>query len=96
VNVVGLGRYFQASISAHRVGVAKPDARIFALAAEAAGVPAASVLHVGDDALLDARGAMDAGMHAVWLNRAGVDWAHGGAKPTVTVASLAQLCQGLA
>lgn len=96
VNVVGLGRFFHASISAHRVGVAKPDPRIFALAAEAAGVPAANVLHVGDDALLDARGAMDAGMHAVWLNRAGVDWAHGGASPSVTVASLAQLCQGLA
>ncbi|MEG2631677.1 MAG: HAD family hydrolase, partial [Comamonas sp.] len=29
VNVVGLGRFFHASISAHRVGVAKPDPRIF-------------------------------------------------------------------
>ena len=96
VHVVGLGRFFHASVSAHRVGVAKPDPRIFALAAQAAGVPAENVLHVGDDALLDARGAMDAGMHAVWLNRAGVDWTHGGASPSATVASLAQLCQGLA
>jgi len=96
VHVVGLGRFFHASVSAHRVGFAKPDARIFALAADAAGVPADSVLHIGDDAMLDVKGAMDAGMHAVWLNRAGVDWPHEGATPHATVASLAQLCQGLA
>ncbi len=96
VHVVGLGRFFHASVSAHRVGFAKPDARIFALAAEAAGVPADSVLHIGDDAMLDVKGAMDAGMHAAWLNRAGVDWPHEGVTPHATVASLAQLCQGLA
>ncbi len=96
VHAVGLGRFFHASVSAHLVGVAKPDPRIFALAAEAAGVPAASVLHVGDDARLDACAARDAGMHAVWLNRGGVDWPHEGAAPPATVASLAQLCQELA
>lgn len=96
VHVVGLGQFFHASVSAHRVGFAKPDARIFALAAEAAGVPIDSVLHIGDDAMLDVKGAMDAGMHAVWLNRGGVDWPHEGASPHATVASLAQLCQGLA
>lgn len=96
VHVVGLGRFFHASVSAHRVGFAKPDARIFALAAQAAGVPAHSVLHIGDDAMLDAKAAMEAGMHAVWLNRAGVDWPHEGVTPHATVASLAQLCQGLA
>ena len=96
VHVVGLGRFFHASVSAHRVGFAKPDARIFDLAAKAAGVPAHSVLHIGDDAMLDVKAAMDAGMLAVWLNRAGVDWPHEGATPHATVASLAQLCQGLA
>ncbi|MOA42056.1 hypothetical protein D3C78_1640780 [compost metagenome] len=54
------------------------------------------MLHVGDDARLDACAARDAGMHAVWLNRGGVDWPHEGAEPPATVASLAQLCQGLA
>ena len=96
VHAVGLGRFFHASVSAHQVGVAKPDPRIFEIAAAAAGVPAASVLHVGDDAHLDACAARDAGMHAVWLNRAGVDWPHEGAALPATVASLAQLCQGLA
>ena len=69
VNLVGLGRFFHASVSARDAGVAKPDARIFHCGAEAAGVAAAQVLHVGDDALLDAQGALDAGMQAVWLRR---------------------------
>ncbi len=66
---IGLARYFRANVSARDAGVAKPDARIFRRAAEAAGVAAAQVLHVGDDALLDAQGALDAGMQAVWLRR---------------------------
>ena len=69
VNLVGLGRFFHASVSARDAGVAKPDVRIFHCGAEAAGVAAAQVLHVGDDALLDAQGALDAGMQAVWLRR---------------------------
>ncbi len=69
VKRVGLGRYFHAAVSARDAGVAKPDVRIFQRAAEAAGVPAAQVLHVGDDAALDAQGALDAGMQAVWLQR---------------------------
>ena len=83
VELVGLGRFFHASVSARDAGVAKPDGRIFHLGAEAAGVPAAQVLHVGDDAVLDAQGALDAGMQAVWLQRpASADGAgHGAAGP---------------
>ena len=69
VERVGLGRYFHASVSARDAGVAKPDVRIFQRGAKAAGVGSAQVLHVGDDALLDAQGALDAGMQAVWLRR---------------------------
>ena len=96
VHVVGIGAHFHAALSATKAGMAKPDARFFHAAAAAAGVAPHEVLHIGDDARLDARGAMDAGMHAVWLNRTGVAWTHEGPEPHVTVASLAQLCQGLA
>lgn len=72
VKLVGLERFFHASVSARDAGVAKPHARIFQRGAEAAGVAAAQVLHVGDDALLDAQGALDAGMQAVWLRRPAV------------------------
>ena len=96
VHRIGIGRYFKASLSATVLGVAKPDARIFHAGAQAAGVAPEAVLHVGDDALLDCRGALDAGMQAAWLNTAGAAWAHGDAAPQATVPSLSALCGLLA
>lgn len=88
---VGLGRYFRAGISATVFGVAKPDARIFQAGAEAAGVPLAQVLHVGDDALLDVLGAHAAGMQTAWVNRGDHPWTQG-VQPHVTVTNLRELC----
>ena len=88
---VGLAGFFRASIAAREFGVGKPDARIFHAAAGAVDVTAADVLHVGDDATLDALGAMNAGMQAVWLNRSDALWPHE-AEPHAQVASLGELC----
>ena len=96
VRVVGIGQHFKASLSASGSGMAKPETRFFHAAADALGVAPEQVLHIGDDAALDVQGAMDAGMHAVWLNRGQLAWPYVGAEPHVTVASLWQLCQGLA
>lgn len=96
VRSIGIARHFHAALSATDSGMAKPEARFFHAAARAARVEPHEVLHIGDDALLDVRGAMDAGMHAAWLNRAGSAWLHGGPAPQITVASLAELCEGLA
>jgi HAD superfamily hydrolase (TIGR01549 family) len=93
VQTIGLGQYFHASLNVQSTGFAKPDARMFHAGAAAAGVPVQQVLHVGDDAHLDAVGAMGAGMHAVWLNREGVDWPVQGATPHATVDSLLTLCR---
>jgi FMN hydrolase / 5-amino-6-(5-phospho-D-ribitylamino)uracil phosphatase len=71
VHAVGIGRYFKASVSAHIVGIAKPDARIFALAAQALGCENDQVLHIGDDAALDVDGALAAGMQAFHVQRPG-------------------------
>lgn len=92
VHTIGLGRFFHASLNVGSTGYAKPDVRMFQAAAQAAGVAVEQVLHVGDDALLDAAGALDAGMHAVWLNRQGVDWPAQGPAPHATVTDLHQLC----
>jgi FMN hydrolase / 5-amino-6-(5-phospho-D-ribitylamino)uracil phosphatase len=89
---VGLHRYFRGALSARGFGVGKPDARIFHAAAALAQVHPERVLHVGDDAALDVRGAMDAGMQAVWLNRAATAWPHAG-MPHATVADLHALCR---
>jgi FMN hydrolase / 5-amino-6-(5-phospho-D-ribitylamino)uracil phosphatase len=91
LDLVGIAHYFQAAISAKSVGVGKPDLRIFQATAQAAGVEMHEVLHVGDDATLDALGALDAGMQAVWLNRQGKLWPHEKQHPTLEIASLDEL-----
>lgn len=95
VQRVGIGQFFRAAISAREFGVGKPDPRIFLAAAGAAEVQPAQVLHVGDDATLDALGALNAGMQAVWLNRGDHPWPHE-AEPPLTVGSLRELCVLLA
>lgn len=88
---VGLGEYFRATISAREFGVGKPDPRIFHAAAGAVEVRPEEILHVGDDATLDALGAMNAGMQAAWVNRADHLWPHE-QLPHVTLGSLTELC----
>jgi len=91
VQRVGLAAYFRASISARDFGVGKPDPRIFHAAAGAVDLLPQDVLHVGDDATLDALGALNAGMQAVWVNRADHPWPHE-QEPHLTIASLTELC----
>jgi putative hydrolase of the HAD superfamily len=86
--------YFKASVSARLVGVAKPDARIFHVAAAQVNVPAEAVLHLGDDATTDVMGAVNAGMQTVWINTQGHEWPHDAAQP-LTVSHLAELCDHL-
>lgn len=70
--VPGLGRLFAAAVSARELGVAKPDAAAFAAACRRAGADPARTLHVGDDPALDVDGALDAGLQAAWVRRAGL------------------------
>jgi putative hydrolase of the HAD superfamily len=87
---IGLARLFRASINAREFGVGKPDPRIFVAAAGAVDVQPEEVLHVGDDATLDALGALNAGMQAAWLNRADVLWPHE-QEPHLVLAHLGEL-----
>ena len=90
VQRIGLGRFFRASINAREFGVGKPDPRIFHAAAGAMDVMPERVLHIGDDATLDALGALNAGMQAAWLNRGDQPWPHA-QEPHVTVEHLSEL-----
>ncbi len=67
---VGLGAYFSGSISAHLIGAAKPEARVFHAACHAAGADPAHTLHIGDDLDADVVGACNAGLQAAWVRRA--------------------------
>ncbi len=75
VRRVGLGEHFVGAIDPVLAGAAKPDPRIFAALIALAGVPAQSILHVGDDALADVEGARACGLRTVWMNRTGAAWA---------------------
>ena len=95
VHRVGIGAHFRASLNAHGFGAAKPDPSIFHAAAQAAGVDASQVLHVGDDAHLDGVGALNAGMQLAWVNRADHAWDHAPLAPHITVSELLALCRAL-
>ncbi len=69
LEVIGLAHYFQATLSAPRLGCAKPGTAIFHLACDALGVAPGEALYVGDDPVLDIEGAQRAGLQTMWINR---------------------------
>ena len=105
LDLVGLAPWFKAAASAHEVGAAKPDVRIFQAAAQALDLPLDAFLHVGDDAALDVEGALACGMQTAWVQRqelehhqtaaesAQLQWPLASPAPQVMVRNLAELCQ---
>lgn len=67
----GLAGRFCGVITADTFGAGKPDPRVFAAAIEAVGVPAGSVLSVGDNLVRDVLAAVEHGMQGRWLARDG-------------------------
>jgi len=66
---IGLGHWFDLKLSAHEVGMAKPDPRIFRLACDRAGVQPEQVLHIGDKHAVDCIAAREVGLKAAWIRR---------------------------
>lgn len=62
---VGIAHHFVSILDSGVLGIAKPDARIFAQAAAALGLPIGEVVHVGDSEAADVVGAKRAGAWAV-------------------------------
>lgn len=73
LEVIGLARHFHASIAAHRLGCAKPEAAIFHAACDALQVLPAEAVYVGDDPALDVEGAQRAGLRGIWMRRSGIE-----------------------
>lgn len=67
----GLGDLAADGFFSGELGVAKPDPRIFAVAAARLGRAPAEVAYVGDRWEVDVVGSSAAGMVSVWLDRAG-------------------------
>lgn len=71
----GLEPYFEAMLFACELPAPKPDARAFLAACAALSVAPAQTLMVGDSLKNDVRGALNAGLQAVWFNRHAPDQA---------------------
>lgn len=65
----GLASYFEVVIASLEEGFEKPDKRIFDKALLAMGVKSSEAAHVGDDPIDDLRGAKEAGMRAILVDR---------------------------
>ena len=92
---IGIGHWFTAHVSAADAGVAKPHRAIFDRAQRRALVPHGAMLHVGDDPEADVRGAREAGLQSVWINRRNVDWPDELDRADVEVSNLRELLDAL-
>ncbi|WP_437059660.1 HAD family hydrolase [Streptomyces sp. enrichment culture] len=91
LRVLGVHDRFEAILCAAELGVSKPEAGAFAAACDALGLAASEVAYVGDHPEIDGRGAHDAGLLSVWIDRGGV---HAAVDPPAgprRIASLAEL-----
>ncbi|GAA4899086.1 HAD family hydrolase [Streptomyces coeruleoprunus] len=87
LRVLGVRDRFEAVVCAAELGVSKPDPAAFHAACEALGLPPHEIAYVGDQPDIDARGATEAGLRGVWLDRAGL----GGRPDLLRITTLDQL-----
>jgi putative hydrolase of the HAD superfamily len=69
LNGLGAGSSFEEIFVSSRVGYAKPDARIFHAALNRHGLKPENAIHVGDSEPNDLRGASNAGLRGVLIDR---------------------------
>lgn len=88
-----LCRYFKDIIESAVVGFRKPDPALFALGANALGIPPENILVAGDSYRKDICPALTLGCHAVWLKKK--CWEQekiiDGMKPDAIISTLAEL-----
>ncbi len=89
----GIREYFKAVIESAKVGVRKPDSKIFQLALDALGTKAEETLVIGDDYKKDILPAKSLGCPTLWLK--GKGWDSDDAAP-IDQAAISQLDEILA
>lgn len=63
----GFAPLLTATVDSGRIGLSKPDPRIYTCAADALGLPAEEILHVGDSYERDVVAAHRAGLRTAWV-----------------------------
>ncbi|MFF3640688.1 HAD family hydrolase [Streptomyces sp. NPDC002564] len=71
LTVLGVRDRFEAVLCAADLGVSKPAAEAFRAVCTELGLAPAEIAYVGDQPEIDARGARDAGLLGIWLDRNG-------------------------
>lgn len=69
LRLLGVRDRFEAVLCAAELGVSKPEAGAFLAACDALALPPSQVAYVGDHPEIDGRGAADAGLLSVWIDR---------------------------
>lgn len=90
IHRLGLDTYLSFYISPRTAGAAKPERKIFEHACSLLEVSPGEVVHVGDHPDEDMRGAQEAGLHTVWMNRFDLTWDHA-VTPDAMITDLRQL-----
>ncbi|MGY0018925.1 HAD family hydrolase [Streptomyces sp. YJ-C3] len=87
LRALGVRDRFEAVVCAAELGVAKPEAAAFHAVCEQLDLAPHEVAYVGDQPDTDARGAVEAGLTGIWLDRAEI----GGRPELVRITGLDQL-----
>ncbi|MEU3599471.1 HAD family hydrolase [Streptomyces sp. NPDC006798] len=87
LRTLGVRDRFEAVVCAAELGVSKPAAEAFHTACAAVGLRPDEVVYVGDEPDIDARGAVEAGLRGIWLDRTG----RGGRPELIRITGLDQL-----
>jgi putative hydrolase of the HAD superfamily len=69
LRVLGVRDRFEAVLCAAELGVSKPEAEAFLAVCTTMGLAPDEIAYVGDQPEIDARGARDAGLVGIWLDR---------------------------
>ena len=91
VEHVGLGDFIEHAVGAADLMLAKPDPLIYQHLAERFEVRPEEIVYVGDHPRYDVLGSVNAGFHAVWINRESLVWPEDLPQPQHQVSDLHQL-----
>jgi len=95
IKLLQIGEYFDAIFIADEVGMIKPDPLLFAHACTTLGSAPARSAMVGDRYERDVRGALEAGLYAIWLNVRNESLPAGVPPPDATCATIGDVLAAL-
>lgn len=95
ITALGLQHLVDAYLISEAEQLRKPDAAIFARAAERIGAPSSNCLFVGDNPVTDILGAHGAKMQTAWI-RKGLDWPTDAARnPGLTLTDISEVVEAV-